>query len=103
LNIDALKKMIDSGRDSAVLRLTLARLYGEEGDHQAAVGHLQKALELDPAYTAAWKQLGKALLETGDGRAAAAAWDEGIRVARENGDKQAEKEMGVFLKRLHRE
>ena len=32
--------------------------------------------------------------------AAAEAWRQGIEQARENGDKQAEKEMTVFLRRL---
>jgi hypothetical protein len=38
----------------------------------------------------------------GEKEAAAAAWRKGIEVAAANGDKQAEKEMNVFLRRLQR-
>ena len=46
-----------------------------------------------------WKELGRVCLAQGDSDAAAAAWQKGIEVARTNGDKQAEKEMTVFLRR----
>ncbi|MCY1305063.1 hypothetical protein D9M70_548450 [compost metagenome] len=44
--------------------------------------------------------MGKALEAQGDHAAARAAWSEGLAAAQAHGDKQAEKEMTVFLKRL---
>ena len=52
--------------------------------------------------TAAWKLLGKALAEAGDGPGAATAYAQGIAVAEARGDVQAAKEMRVFLRRLEK-
>ena len=46
--------------------------------------------------------LGKALLGLEDHAAARRAWEQGISAAQAHGDKQAEKEMAVFLKKLDR-
>ena len=57
---------------------------------------------IDPAYTAAWKLYGKALAAAGRDAEALAAYRQGIDVARAKGDRQAEKEMSVFARRLER-
>jgi cytochrome c-type biogenesis protein CcmH/NrfG len=57
-------------------------------------------VEQDGDYSAAWKLLGKALAESGDADGAAAAYRNGIAAAERRGDKQAAKEMTVFLRRL---
>lgn len=98
----ALEKMLAAGKDSAMLRFSLGTACAKEEDHTAAVEHLRRAVEMDSSYSAAWKQLGKSLLATGDRDAAASAWQRGIAVAEENGDKQAVKEMQVFLRRLQK-
>jgi len=103
LDIDALARMIDSGRDSALLRLTLARLLAADARGAEAATHLQAAVRMDPGYTAAWKELGRVRLGLGERAAAAEAWRQGMDVAAANGDKQAEREMGVFLRRLSRD
>lgn len=83
-----------------MLRLTLARLLAQTGQWDKAADHLQSALAQNPAYTAAWKELGQVRQSMGQNDIALAAWQKGIEVARSNGDKQAEKEMAVFLRRL---
>ncbi len=103
MDIPALQKMIENGRDSAMLRLSLGSALQQQGDLAAARIHLQAAVKLDPQYSAAWKALGKVELEAGDQAAARTAWQNGIDVAIKRGDKQAEKEMQVFLKRLDRQ
>jgi len=102
VDIESLEKLVGTPRDNAMLRLTLARLLTEKGRLTEAESQLQGAVELNAAYTAAWKELGRVrkLAENPDG--AAEAWQKGIEVARENGDIQAEKEMTVFLKRLNK-
>ena len=92
--------MTGTDRDSAMLRLTLARLLAAQGETQQARAHLEAAVAMDPGYTAAWKELGKLCLAVDDSAAAAEAWRRGIERAQENGDKQAEREMTVFLRRL---
>lgn len=87
-------------RDGALLRFSLGSALLAEGDHADAIDELRRATVFDPDYSAAWKLLGKACLAAGDEAGAAAAWRSGITAAAQRGDKQAEKEMTVFLRRL---
>ena len=100
MNIDSLLKLLGTERDSAMLRLTLARLLAANDDLEQAEIHLAAAVDMDPNYTAAWKELGKVRQQNGNPSGAAQAWQEGIEKARANGDKQAEREMTVFLRRV---
>lgn len=100
--IASLRQQCGGPRDGALLRFSLGSALLAEGDAGAAVDELRRALGFDPAYSAAWKLLGKACLAHGDEIAAADAWRSGIAAAARRGDKQAEKEMGVFLRRLEK-
>ncbi|MEO8346196.1 MAG: hypothetical protein ABI607_10925 [Betaproteobacteria bacterium] len=95
-------KMLDAGKDGALLRYSLGNEYTKIHDAEHAALHLRRAVELDPAYTAAWKLLGRALAETGHVTEALAAYEAGIAVAIRRGDKQAQREMQVFARRLGR-
>lgn len=99
--IERLEAMLASGKDGALLRFGLGSEYLKAGDRARAAMHLREALARDPAYSAAWKLLGKAL-EADDPRQAADAWRRGIEAAGAKGDKQAAKEMAVFLRRLEK-
>ena len=96
------EKMLAAGRDSALLRYSLGNEYLKAEDPARAAEHLARAVALDPRYTAAWKLYGKALVAAGRDALALAAWREGIAVAHSRGDKQAEKEMAVFARRIER-
>jgi Tfp pilus assembly protein PilF len=100
--IAALRAQCGGPRDGALLRFSLGSALLDGGDGAAARAELQRAVEFDPRYSAAWKALGKACLALHDQDGAAAAWRQGIAVASERGDQQAAKEMTVFLKRLAR-
>ena len=95
-----LRKQCGGPRDGALLRFSLGNALLADGDHAGAIDELRRATVFDPGYSAAWKLLGKACLAAGDETAAAAAWRSGIAAANQRGDKQAEKEMTVFLRRL---
>ena len=97
-----LLKMLEAGRDNAMLRFSLGNEYFKNGDAHAAVEHLRAAVEHDAAYSAGWKLLGRALEASAVLTEALAAYRQGIEVAERNGDKQAEKEMIVFARRLER-
>ncbi|MDP2963655.1 MAG: bacterial transcriptional activator domain-containing protein [Sulfurimicrobium sp.] len=101
--IQSLEKMLAAGKESALLRFSLGSEYLKEARAEPAAGHLQRAVELDPTYSAAWKLLGKALLGTGRKAEALAAYRQGIVVAETRGDKQAAKEMMVFARRIEKE
>lgn len=95
-----IETLLASGRDSALLRFTLGEICLQDGEPQVAASHLQRAVQLDPDYSAAWKHYGRALAADGRTTAAIAAFDKGIAVADARGDRQAAKEMRVFKKRL---
>ena len=95
--------MLAAGRDNALLRFSLGNEYLKQGDAAQAVGHLRRAVEHDPKYSAAWKLLGKALSDTGSLAEALEAYQAGMTVAEARGDKQAAKEMGVFAKRIEKQ
>ena len=98
--IDNFEAMLARGQDSEMLRYTLGNAYLGEEKHQDAIVHLQKAVELKPDYSAAWRQLGRALAAANQLAEAKSAFDQGEIVAQANGDKQAAKEINVFRKRV---
>ena len=98
--VASLRAQCGGPRDGALLRVTLANVLLAGNDTASAIAELRRALEFDPDYSAAWKQLGKVLAESGDAAAAMDAYQHGIVAAQKRGDKQAEKEMTVFLRRL---
>jgi predicted Zn-dependent protease len=100
--IASLRQQCDGPRDGALLRFSLGNALLAADEFPAAIVELRRALDFDPIYSAAWKLLGKACLAAGQPQAAAEAWRSGIAVAAQRGDKQAEKEMAVFLRRLEK-
>ena len=98
-----LQKLIGTPRDGALLRFSLGSEYLKSGDAHSAQLQLSEAVARDPAYSAAWKLLGKALAESGRAQAALDAYRQGIAVAGEKGDKQAAAEMAVFARRIEKQ
>ena len=101
--ISALEKLIGTPRDGALLRYSLGLEYAKAGRHADAVAQLKEAVARDPLYSAAWKMLAKSLTETDSLAEALQAYQQGIEAAKQKGDRQAEKEMTVFARRLARE
>jgi Tfp pilus assembly protein PilF len=100
--LESLEKMLAKGVDNALLRFGLGKGYLDAAQPERAAEHLRRCVEFDPKYSAAWKLLGKALQQAGEKPAAAQAWRQGLEAARAHGDKQAEKEMMVFLRKLEK-
>ena len=97
-----LEKLLGGPRDGALLRYSLGNEHFKAGEWDKAATRLQEAVDKDPAYSAAWKLLGKALAEAGRQEEALAAYRQGIAVAEKKGDVQAAKEMTVFAKRIEK-
>jgi Flp pilus assembly protein TadD len=100
--ISALRTMLERGQDSALLRFSLGNEYVAAGSFEQAVEHLRLAVRMDRNYSAAWKLLGRALANLERDKEAIAVYQEGIAIAEQKGDRQAAKEMAVFLKRLQK-
>ena len=100
--ISALEKLIGTPRDGALLRYSLGLEYQKARNPEKALEHLQEAVSRDPRYSAAWKALGRVLTELDRPAQALEAYRSGIQAARARGDRQAEKEMSVFARRLEK-
>lgn len=101
--IDKLEAMLAAGQDSPSLRFALATAHLREGDAGRAIEHAGFAVQQKPDYSAAWRLLGQAQVAAGLEAEAAESFERGIAVAREAGDRQVEKEMQVFLRRIRKQ
>jgi tetratricopeptide (TPR) repeat protein len=101
--ISRLEKLLGTPRDGALLRYSLGLEYAKAGNLERALAYYQDAVTRDPLYSAAWKALGKALADSGRTDDALQAYRQGIEAARKKGDRQAEKEMTVFARRLEKQ
>ena len=99
----ALEKLLEAGKDDAMLRFTLGSICLQEADLDTALAHVERAIAFDPDYSAAWKLHGAILHKLGRFEEALQVWREGRALAERKGDLQAAKEIGVFLKRLERQ
>ena len=95
-----LQKLLDGGKDNALLRFGLGFEYLRAGDPGAAIAHLQQAVAFDPTYSAAASITMRWWEEAGRSQEALCAYRDGIAAAEKKGDKQAMKEMQVFARRL---
>lgn len=100
--LDALEKLIGTPRDGSLLRYSLGLEFSKLRQWEKAIEHFRRSVAADPGYSAAWRALGKALEAAGDAEGALGAYRDGIAAARTKGDKQAEKEMAVFARRIEK-
>lgn len=98
--IKKFEAMLTRGMDSPMLRLTLGNAYWKAQELDRAAEHLNHAVQQKPDYSAAWKVLGRVYADDGEFQHALDAYDKGLACAAENGDKQSEKEIKVFRKRV---
>ena len=99
--ISQLEKLLGTPRDGALLRYSLGLEHAKAGNHERAIEYLRDAVARDPLYSAAWKALGNALTGSNP-EEALTAYRQGIAAAQQKGDRQAEKEMTVFARRLEK-
>ena len=100
--IDRLEKMLADGRDDPMLRFGLGSAYFNKKDYDRAVAHLTVCIDQDENYSAAYKLLGKAYFSLEKNDLAMDVFEKGLVIAVAAGDKQSEKEMTVFLKKLQK-
>jgi len=100
--IRSLEKLLDTPRDGALLRYSLGTAYRKAGQIEPALAQLREAVARDPGYSAAWKALGGVLADAGRETEALETWRRGIAAAQAKGDRQAEKEMTVFARRIEK-
>jgi len=101
-SVETLEKLIGTPRDGALLRFSLGLEFLKTDNAAKAAEHFREAVTKDPGYSAAWRALGKALEAAARPTEALEAYRSGISAAQKKGDKQAEKEMTVFARRIEK-
>ena len=95
-----LKALIELDPDDPVLHFGLGCEHLQRGEFAAAAEALQHALGLNRDYSAAHRELGKALEKLSRREDAVTAYRRGREVAKGRGDLQTAREIELFLKRL---
>ena len=101
-SVESLEKLLGTPRDGALLRFSLGMEFLKADNAPKAVDYLRDAVARDHGYSAAWRALGKALEAAARPDDALQAYRSGIAAAQKKGDKQAEKEMTVFARRIEK-
>ena len=95
----AFRSMVEKDPGSIMGHYLLGTELIKTGRFSEAAEALRTCVGLKEDYSAAWRDLGKALHAAGRLDEARAAWTRGIEVATKRGDLQTIREMEVFLRR----
>lgn len=98
--LDQLRELAALEPDDPVVHFGLGREYLRVGEAENAARAFRRVVELKPDYSAAYRELGKALEKTGQTDEAISIYQKGKEVAQQKGDLQTVKEIEVFLRRL---
>jgi predicted Zn-dependent protease len=98
--IERLRALVEADASDALTHFLLGRELMEVGRFAEAAEYLEKTIQLNPDYTAAYRFLGDAHRDAGNTARAREVYEVGIGVSEATGDLQAGKEMKVFLKKL---
>jgi tetratricopeptide (TPR) repeat protein len=97
-----LRALLERDPDDPTHWFTLGRALFELSRWREAIDAFQHALARNPRYTAAHRDLGRALLEAGEVAEAARVLKSALPLARESGDLQTGREMETFLRRAEK-
>jgi Flp pilus assembly protein TadD len=100
---ERLRALLADAPDDAMAWFGLGRALLELDRADEAVAPFRRATRLDPEYTAAHRDLGRALLACGEAEAAREALETAAELADRTGDLQTGNEARVFLRRAERE
>jgi tetratricopeptide (TPR) repeat protein len=97
-----LRALLDRDPDDPTTWFTLGRALLELSRWREAIDAFGHALARNPRYTAAHRDLGRALLEAGEVAEATRVLRNALDLARESGDLQTGREMETFLQRAEK-
>src|SRR6188508_505033 len=100
--VGKLRALLDRDPDDAMTWFGLGRALLDLSRWREAVDAFGHALARNPRYTAAHRDLGRALLEAGEVAEAARVLRSALDLARETGDLQTGREMETFLRRAEK-
>jgi tetratricopeptide (TPR) repeat protein len=100
--VGRLRALIDRDPDDATTWFGLGRALLDLARWREAIDAFGHAVARNPRYTAAHRDLGRALLEAGEVAEAARVLRSALELARESGDLQTGREMETFLRRAEK-
>jgi Flp pilus assembly protein TadD len=95
-----LEEMLHEDPNDPFLRYGLAMDHVSGGDDPGAVRHFQDLIAADPSYVPAYMQAGQALLRLDRVAEARTMWQQGVAMARQQGDAHAAEEMAGMAANL---
>lgn len=98
--LDALKAMAEKKPDDPMIHYGLGTEHRKAGDLASAVAAFRVVVKNNPSYTAAWQELGSALVEMGEREEAARVFREGVETADRTGAWKAREHMKRLLAEL---
>ena len=96
------RRLLEKDEANPMVLYSLGNELFKEGRYEEARDYLRRAVENKPDYSVAYRTLGRAHFELGEDGEARRVFEDGRRVARENGDLQTVKEIDVFVRRLEK-
>lgn len=100
--LEQFKQLAEMDPDDPVVHYGLGSEHLKLDEFAEAAAAFGKAIELKPDYSAAHRELGRALEKLNRRQQAVEAYQQGRDIARQKGDLQTAKEMEVFLRRLEK-
>ena len=100
IRLEQFKELAEADPDDPVVHYGLGSEHLKLGEFAEAAAAFRKTIELQPDYSAAYRELGKALEKSNRREEAREIYRQGKEVATRKGDLQTAKEIDVFLRRL---
>ena len=100
--VETFRNLLKRDPDNPMVRCSLGIELFKEGEYREARDHLQRAVEVKPDYSVAYRMLGRSLFELHEDDEARQVFEKGREVAQGNGDLQTVKEIDVFSRRLEK-
>ncbi|MGQ0536811.1 MAG: hypothetical protein ACT4PT_12165 [Methanobacteriota archaeon] len=99
-DLATLKAKAEASPANPMLRYLYGRALLDARSYELAAAEFRACVEAKADWSAAWRELGRALAGAGDAAGARAAYERGLTIGREKGDLQTVKEIEVWLGKL---
>jgi predicted Zn-dependent protease len=100
--VNMMETLLGDGEDNALIRFTMGSAFIKHGKFEQAIEQLEKAIELEPGFTAAWLKYAEALYGNGRITESLSTLSERIRVATEKGDSDSIEKISALREHLQK-
>ncbi len=100
--LEAFEELAAQAPENVMVRYSLGREYLKAQRYAEAEREFREAVRLKPDYSAAYRELGRTLVELSRPDEAREAYRQGAEISSQKGDLQTKREIEVFLRRLEK-